>query len=133
SGSRIQSLCRPVGSSNERGWPGVISSPWPSLAPYPRQPLWAYLGASARRFPDKPALIESSGRASTFQELWDASRAAARFLQREANVVRGDVVAISTEDSREFVAAMYGALIAGAAIGHLNPLFREEEMAARLR
>ena len=110
----------------------MIRSPWGSLAPYPREPLWAHLATAAERFSQKAALVGTSGRLCTFGELWDLSRSVAGYLQFEGGVARGDRVAVTTEASREFLAAMYGALLAGATVAAANPQFGPRDMAARL-
>lgn len=110
----------------------VIHSPWPSLLPYPTRPVWAHLASTAARLPHKVALIQGDGQRSTFVELWDASCSYAAFLQREATVGKGEVVGISTEDTREFVAAMYGALMVGATVAAVSPLFGPRDLSARL-
>ncbi|MBM2811504.1 MAG: hypothetical protein HW416_2263 [Chloroflexi bacterium] len=92
-----------------------------------------HLAATANRLPNKVALLEGSGRRTTYGELWRAATSLASFLQREATVMRGDVVAISTAGTFEFVTAMYGALRAGATVAALNPLFGVRDMAARLQ
>src|SRR5919202_6953747 len=94
----------------------VASGPRPSLAPYPRQPLPALLEASARRLPNKPALIDSDGEVRTYAELWTACRWLARALQRHAGVRRGETVAILAPNCLEYAVVVYGALLAGAQI-----------------
>ncbi len=110
----------------------MIRSPWPSLAPYPDEPVWRVLEATARRLPGKPAVIHADGTSWTYGELWETSRGFARFLQRDGGVQKGDVVALAGENSRELVAAMYGALIAGATIMPFSPMLSGGEIAAQL-
>ncbi|MGH7335488.1 MAG: AMP-binding protein [Candidatus Rokuibacteriota bacterium] len=104
----------------------------PSLAPYQRQPLPALLEATAGRLPGKAALIGTDGRGYSYAQLWTAARGLARFLQREAGVRRGDTVAIVSPNCPEYAVAVYGALLAGAKVTGLNPLFREREITAQL-
>lgn len=110
----------------------VIRGPWPSLAPYSRAPVWQDLVLTAQRHPSKTALIQGDGTACTFLDLWKAAQGFARFLQREGGIAKGDTIAITAEGSREFTAAMYGALLLGVRVTPLSPLFREEELAAQL-
>jgi len=104
----------------------------PSLAPYPRQSLTALLEATARRLPDKAALIGSGGEVHSYGRLWMAARRLARFLQREAGVRHGETVAIMSANCAEYAVVVYGALLAGAKVTGLNPLFREREFTAQL-
>jgi acyl-CoA synthetase (AMP-forming)/AMP-acid ligase II len=104
----------------------------PSLAPYPRQPLPALLEATARRVPDKAALIGSDSQVYTYGRLWMAARRLGRFLRRDAGVRHGETVAIMAPNSPEYAVAVYGALLAGAKVTGLNPLFREREFTAQL-
>jgi acyl-CoA synthetase (AMP-forming)/AMP-acid ligase II len=106
-----------------------VASPWPSLAPYPQQPAWYFLSHAARRFPTKPALIDENGSVCSYGELWDASSRIARFLQHDANVTRGQTVAIIAPGNRESIAFLYGALIAGACVTFLNAFLRPNELA----
>lgn len=109
-----------------------IHSPWPSLRPYPTEPAWAGLERQARRVPDKPALIEADGPTSTYSDLWRASLGVACFFQREMNLQAGERVAIAAHSSREFVATMYGAWLAGGVVTPLSPTHRVHEIAHQL-
>lgn len=104
----------------------------PSLAPYPRQPLPALLEATARRVPNKAALIGGGGEVHTYGQLWAAARRLAGFLRQETAVRRGETVAVMSPNSAECAIAVYGALLAGAKVTGLNPLFREREIIAQL-
>ena len=106
-----------------------VRSPWPSMAPYPREPIWEFLARAAQRLPDKPALLSENGSICTYQDLWDTARRVAHFLQRETNVRRGETVAIIAPSSCESAATLYGALLAGARVMPLNALLREQELA----
>jgi len=110
----------------------VIRGPWGSLRPYPREPMWQALQDAALRIPDKIALVEADGARSTYRELWNASCGVAAFLQREANVGEGQTVALASLNSREFVAAMYGSILAGARVSPLPRTFQADEAAAQL-
>ena len=107
-------------------------SPWPSQAPYPKHHFSKLFKETAARLPDKPALIDIDETPYTFGELWQASRKMARFLQDEANIVRGDTVAIYAPNSPQYAVALHGALLAGAKVTTLNPLYREREVEHQL-
>ena len=103
-----------------------------SQAPYPRRPLPALLEATAQRLPDKPALVGIDGAVYTYARLWAACRRLAHFLQRCAGVRPGDTVAIMAPNCPEYAIAVYGALLAGAKVTGLNPLYREREVLAQI-
>ena len=110
----------------------ATTGPWPSQAPYPKHHFSQLLEASARRLPDKPALIDIDEKPYTYGRLWDATRRLARFLQREAGVTKGETVAISSPNCPEYAVALHGSLLAGAKVTTLNPLYREREVAHQL-
>jgi len=106
-----------------------LASPWPSLAPYPTEPAWTFLARAAQRTPHQPAVIGLDGQSATYGELWDRSRRLARFLQRDANVVPGDTVAVAAPGSRDTAAILHAAWLAGARVSFLNAFQRPAEMA----
>ena len=110
----------------------VVTGPWPSQAPYPKHPFSQLLERSAQRLPDKPALISIDEKAYTYAELWEASRKLARFLQRQANVTKGETVAIYAPNCPEYPVVLHGALLAGAKVTTLNPLYKEREVEHQL-
>jgi acyl-CoA synthetase (AMP-forming)/AMP-acid ligase II len=111
--------------------PMVFKSPWPSLAPYEAISLPQMIEWTACRLPDKPALISHDGRKYTFDELWNAIRGMARALQDEG-LRKGDMVGIYAPNSVEYAVALHGALLAGATVTTLNPLYREREVEHQL-
>ena len=106
----------------------MITSPWPSQAPYPKRPLSDCLREHAEQEPDTTALIGPDERFYSFGEIWDASRRLARVLQEDAGVRKGEVVGIFAVNSPEYVVAVQGILLAGAAVTTVNPLFKEREL-----
>lgn len=66
---------------------------WPRRLPHnissPQTSLWYNLEVSARRYPDKDAII-FYGRHTTFRELHDDAVAVAGWLQQVAGVQKGD-------------------------------------------
>jgi len=109
----------------------MFTSPWPSLEPYTPMSVPEIIEASVRRRPDKAALISVEGRSYTFAEFWSAAHGMARALQ-DAGVRKGDMVAIYAPNSAEYAVALHGALIAGATVTTLNPLYREREVEHQL-
>ncbi len=110
----------------------IIQSPWPSLRPYPKVPIWEALAQAAAKFPEKAALIEVGGPTSTFRDLWDQSKRVAAYLQSDAQLAKGDVVAVASEGTREFVSAMYGITLAGGVVAPLNPTLGERDLAMQM-
>ena len=110
----------------------AVTGTWPSQAPYPKHHFSQLFEETARRLPDKPALIDFDETPYTFGMLWQAARRAARFLQDEANVVKGETVAIYAPNSPHYAVALHGALLAGAKVTTLNPLYREREVEHQL-
>jgi acyl-CoA synthetase (AMP-forming)/AMP-acid ligase II len=106
-------------------------SPWPSQAPYALMSLPDMIEATVKRLPDKAALISAEGASYTFAELWAAVRGMARALQDEG-IVKGDMVGIYAPNSAEYAVALHGALLAGATVTTLNPLYREREVEHQL-
>lgn len=110
----------------------TITSPWPSQAPYPERHLSDCLREHAEQEPDKTALIGPDERFYSFEEVWDVSRRVARVLQEDAGVSKGEVVAIYAVNSPEYVMAVHGILLAGAAVTPVNPLFKQQELVHQL-
>jgi len=110
----------------------AAKSHWPSQAPYPKHHFSQLFEAAARRDPDKPALIDIDEQPYTYGRLWDASQRLARFLQREAGVAKGETVAVSSPNCPEYAVVLHGALLAGAKVSTLNPLYREREVEHQL-
>ena len=73
-----------------------------------------YLEASARRFPELPAVVDPDGSIVTYQELDEQAASLAGFLKARG-VGRGDRVALLLPKSARTVAAIFGILKAGAA------------------
>ncbi|WP_448192526.1 class I adenylate-forming enzyme family protein [Azospirillum sp. sgz301742] len=85
------------------------------------------LAETARRAPDKVALIAGTARRS-FAELDADSDAVAAALQRQG-VRRGERVAIMLENSVEYVIAFFGVMKAGAVYVPVNPSTKADKLA----
>ena len=83
---------------------------WPEHAAHhldlPATSLFYNAEVSARRYPNKPALIYYDT-AITFAELADAAERLAGFLEQRCGVVRGDRVLLYMQNSPQFVIAYY--------------------------
>ena len=109
----------------------IVSGYWPSQAPYEEFALPELVRRSAEQFGDKPALIGADGTIRTYRELWSYTRKVARFLQ-DHGIEKGDKVAIFSPNHVDYAAVFYGALLAGATVTTLNPLYREREIEHQL-
>ncbi len=115
-----------------------MDRPWltayePEVSPhldYPGEPLQQLLLTSARRFPKRPAISFYGKRLSY--------RAVAQLAARCANALRGmgvrpgDRVALMLPNVPQAVIAYYGALMAGAVVVQMNPLYVEREIEFQL-
>jgi acyl-CoA synthetase (AMP-forming)/AMP-acid ligase II len=110
----------------------VYKSPWPSQAPYKPMSVPQMIEATARRLADKTVMVTAEGKGYTFGELWSAIEGMARALQNDG-VRKGDMVAIHSPNSVEYAVALHGALLAGATVTTLNPLYTEREVAFQLK
>src|SRR5262249_12031976 len=103
---------------------------WPEHAAHhldaPATNLFYNAEVSARRYPDKPALIYYDT-AVTFAELADSAERLAGFLEQRCGVGRGDRVLLYMQNSPQFVIAYYAILRAGAVVVPLNPMYLTQE------
>ena len=109
----------------------VVSGYWPSQTPYEEFPLPELLRRSAENFGEKPALIAADGTTRTYRDLWSHARKVARFLQ-DHGIEKGDKVGIFSPNIVDYAPVFYGALLAGATVTTLNPLYRQREIEHQL-
>ena len=81
---------------------------------------------SARRFPDRPAIIYF-GRRISYRELDKLTQAFAAALH-DLGVRKGDRVSINLPNIPQFIIAFYGALRLGAIVVQTNPMYTEREL-----
>jgi long-chain acyl-CoA synthetase len=86
-----------------------------------------FLGDSAERYPDKTALVASADRLTYGQLDRAADRVAAALAA--GGVVRGDRVVVFMDNSWQAVAAIFGALRAGAVFSPVNPSTKADKLA----
>ncbi|HWP12480.1 MAG TPA: AMP-binding protein, partial [Ramlibacter sp.] len=103
---------------------------WPKRLPHaltsPATSLWDNLEISARRYPDKPALV-FFGRVLTYRELrLRAERLAARL--HVLGVRKGDRVMLDMQNCPQLVIAHFAILRANAVVVPVNPMNRAEEL-----
>jgi fatty-acyl-CoA synthase len=103
---------------------------WPKRLPYsicpPATSLWDNLAISARRYPDKAALI-FFGQVLSYRELMQQSeRLAARL--HGLGVRKGDRVMLDMQNCPQLVIAHFAILRANAVVVPVNPMNRAEEL-----
>lgn len=98
----------------------------PRSIQYEEKPLYEYLIESASRVGDKAAL-HFLGKDMTFAEVYSQARKIAHFLQAKG-LQKGDRVASMLPNTPQTVIAYYGAMMAGATVVQVNPLFTEREL-----
>lgn len=89
-------------------------------------PLHEAFERTARRLPDKPALVCGEQRLS-YRELLAQSHAVAQALRADG-VAPGDRVLVLLENSPEFAAAVHGVLAAGAVFVPASPLVKADKL-----
>jgi fatty-acyl-CoA synthase len=92
----------------------------------PETNLFYNAEVSARRYPDKPALVFYDTPIS-FSELHDEALQIAGFLEQHCGVRKGDRVLLFMQNSPQFVIAYYGILRANAVVVPLNPMYLTQE------
>jgi acyl-CoA synthetase (AMP-forming)/AMP-acid ligase II len=106
----------------------ILESPRPSRLPYPEHSVTDLLARSASLWPEAIALVDGATDAEySFARLHEGVRGMARALQNQG-VEKGDRVAIVAPNSPEWVVAFQGALLAGATVTTLNPLYKQREI-----
>jgi fatty-acyl-CoA synthase len=103
---------------------------WPKRLPHsltpPATSLWDNLEISARRYPDKAALV-FFGRIFSYQELrLQAERLAARL--HALGVRKGDRITLVMQNCPQLVIAHFAILRANAVVVPVNPMNRAEEL-----
>src|SRR6476620_1709539 len=107
---------------HHRVWPRRL----PAAITPPQTSLWDNLAISARRYPDKPALV-FFGRVFTYPQLVAmAERLAARL--HALGVRRGDRVMLDMQNCPQLVVAHFAILRANAVVVPVNPMNRAEEL-----
>ena len=103
---------------------------WPARVPYslslPETTLWDNLDISARRFPNKDALI-FLGTRLTYADLRKQAEKLAAYLQ-SVGVQKGDRVVLNMQNCPQLVIAHFAILRANAVVVPVNPMNRAEEL-----
>jgi len=103
---------------------------WPKRLPHsltvPATTLWDNLATSARRYPDKSALVFFGSR-TTYSALAQAAERLAAHLHAQG-VRRGDRVLLCMQNCPQLVVAHFAILRANAVVVPVNPMNRAEEL-----
>lgn len=114
------------------GKPGVRAHHrfWPARLPHsitvPATSLWENLETSARRYPQKAALV-FFGRVIRYSELLETAERLAAWLQG-LGVKQGDRVLLNMQNCPQLVVAHFAILRANAVVVPVNPMNRLEEL-----
>ena len=105
---------------------------WPPGVPkslaVPRTSLYFNLEVSARRYPDKAAIVYY-GSTLTYAELDREVAALAGFLQQRCGVKRGDRVLLYAQNCPQFIIGYYAILRADGVVVPVNPMNKSAELA----
>lgn len=104
---------------------------WPAGLPHelnpPETSVYVNLDISARRYPDKAALI-FYGREISYRQLQEEVDALAGYLQQVCGIARGDRVLLHMQNCPQFVIGFYAILRADAVVVPVNPMLLTEEL-----
>jgi fatty-acyl-CoA synthase len=104
---------------------------WPVGLPYaistPDTSVYANLDISARRYPDKPAIVFYDT-VLTYAQLNEEVCALAGYLQQACGVQRGDRVLLNMQNSPQFIIGYYAILRADAMVVPVNPMLMTDEL-----
>lgn len=104
---------------------------WPTGLPHtlttPQTSVYENLEISARRYPDKVAIIYYDS-VLTYAQLHAHVLALAGYLQQTCGVKRGDRVLLNLQNSPQFVIAFYAILRADAMVVPINPMLMTAEL-----
>jgi fatty-acyl-CoA synthase len=105
-------------------WPPGV----PKTLAIPRTSLFYNLEVSARRYPDKAAILYY-GAPVSYERLEREAGALAGFLQRRCGVGRGDRVLLYAQNCPQFIIGYYAILRADAVVVPVNPMNKSAELA----
>jgi fatty-acyl-CoA synthase len=104
---------------------------WPAGLPYTLTPpdtsVYVNLEISARRYPDKSAIIFYDS-ILTYAELHSEVESLAGYLQQACGVKRGDRVLLNMQNSPQFIIGFYAILCADAMVVPVNPMLMTDEL-----
>jgi long-chain acyl-CoA synthetase len=114
----------------ERPWLEHYENGVPAEVAVPDQPLHHFLEESARRWPDRPALLYG-GHAFSYRFVAEETRRWAGIV-RDLGMRKGDRFLILLPNVPQAVIGLYGVLMAGGVAVLVNPLSGPQELARQL-
>ena len=119
----------------ERIWLKHYDAGVPTTLEYPKIPLFRLLEESARRFPNRPAVVVAGPAFSFALTFRQVDALANRFANAliALGVAPQDRVALQLPNLPQFIFCFYGALKAGAVAVPVNPLYRGRDLATLLK
>ena len=99
----------------------------PRSLPLPETSVFDNLQGSARRYPEKAAIVYY-GTEISYRRLLDEAERLAGYLQQEPDVKKGDRVVLYAQNSPQFAVAFYAILRLGAVVVPLNPMLVAAEL-----
>jgi long-chain acyl-CoA synthetase len=115
----------------DRPWLTAYPVEVPPKLNYPNEPLYALLERAADQHGSNDATVFFGGRL-TYGEVRDQARRLAAALQNNMGVQKGDRVAIMLPNSPQALIAYFGALMAGAVVVMVNPMYVRRELQHQL-
>jgi fatty-acyl-CoA synthase len=104
---------------------------WPAGLPYaittPETSVYENLEISARRYPNKPAIIFYDTVLS-YEQVHEQVLALAGYLQQVCGVRRSDRVLLNMQNSPQFIIAFYAIMRADAMVVPINPMLMTDEL-----
>ena len=104
---------------------------WPVGLPYaittPDTSVYVNLEVSAKRYPNKPAIIFYDT-VLNYAQVHDQVLALAGYLQHVCGVKRGDRVLLNMQNSPQFIIAFYAIMRADAMVVPVNPMLMTDEL-----
>lgn len=120
----------PVAVPSSQPWRAHYAHPAPWDTDFPPLTVPQLFADSAARFADRP-LVDFMGRRFTYAQLHSEAVAFAAGLQ-SIGITKGDRVGLFLPNVPIYVAAYYGAMLAGAVVVNFSPLYTAAELAAQV-
>ncbi len=118
--------------TDHRPWFGSYPADVPrTLEPYPEESVFAMLEASARRFPDRPAIAWFGKHLSYAGLLAEVERCSA--MLAGMGVTKGDRVALIMPNAPHYTIAYYATARIGGVVTGCNPVYTKREMTHQLQ
>lgn len=119
-----------VAAPPSQPWQVHYAHPTPWDTDFPPLSVPQMFADSAARFADRP-LVDFLGRTFSYADLHAEARAFAAGLQ-QLGITKGDRVGLFLPNVPIYLAAYYGAMIAGATVVNFSPLYTPAELSAQV-